>query len=66
MLWYQCQCCSEMVSHEGNHWIDDGTTMRCPDCGGITLVHLSAQQISQERRQGQASSEEGVDQPAAP
>jgi DNA-directed RNA polymerase subunit RPC12/RpoP len=41
MLWYQCAVCKKMVCHNGRHWIDDGTEMFCPECGGTTVVRLT-------------------------
>jgi len=43
MLYYQCQNCKKMVQHpDGPHWLDNGTQLRCPECGHTTIVCLVA------------------------
>lgn len=42
-LWYPCSVCGKDVRHEpnpGDHVLDDGTTLFCPECGGATEVHF--------------------------
>lgn len=40
-LFYTCVKCGEVVEHNpGPHWLDDGTTLVCPQCSGVTIVKL--------------------------
>lgn len=46
-LWYKCAVCNEMVCHEpGPHWLDSGTEMFCPQCGGVTVVMLEKKETA--------------------
>jgi hypothetical protein len=42
-LWYPCLVCGKSVRHApgpGDHVLDDGTTLFCPECGGATEVRF--------------------------
>ena len=40
MLTYPCAHCSELVTLDTVDWIDNGTTLFCPQCDGPTVVEL--------------------------
>ncbi len=47
-LIYTCAVCGKQVHHpSGPHWLDDGTELFCPECGGVTVVHLSRKEETQ-------------------